>query len=84
MSEVFIPVEVQSEGVFPSERIAWWRVNGKHYETIVDQRDIDGDKLRVGVLEVNGDDVLIQLPRECFASGTRLIVPRSFLIVEDS
>lgn len=82
VSRVFIRVSVQSEGVFRSERIASWHINGESYETIVDQSDIVGDRLRVDVIEAKGDAVLIQLPRDCFASGSRLVVPRSFLVVE--
>jgi hypothetical protein len=81
MSKVFIPVKVGC-GVFGSERSASWQVNGENYETIVDQSDIVGDKLRVDVIEAHGDQVLIDLPRDCFVQGSRLVVPRSFLIVE--
>lgn len=78
MADWTIKVEV-SRGVFSSERCVSFSVGDKHYESIVDVSDVIGDRLLVYEIERRGDEVLIQLPRECMVSGSRLTVPASML-----
>jgi hypothetical protein len=79
MGETFIRVDV-SPGMFRSERCVSFEAYGKHFESLVDQRSVNGDRLRVRVLNAEDDRVLIELPRETFTTGTRMWVSRSMLL----
>jgi hypothetical protein len=77
-------------GMFKSERTVTVKVDDTEYSAIVDADDVRiarepvGDELvdglvRVFVIERGLDKALIDLPRETFTSGTRIIVPLSLL-----
>ncbi|HEY3282338.1 MAG TPA: hypothetical protein VGN26_08710 [Armatimonadota bacterium] len=78
MSKRYIRVKVD-RGVFPGERTASFSAGGRSYSLIVDNGDIENDKLAVLVLGEQGDDVLVALPRETFTTGSRLRVPKAIL-----
>ena len=77
-------------GMFKSERTVTVKVDATEFSAIVDAEDVrvdeepKGDELvdgwvRVFVIEKGKDQALIDLPRETFTSGTRIIVPMSLL-----
>lgn len=67
-------------GMFESERSVSFEAGGKTYTLIVDKADVQGDTLRVYVVEQRGNEALIDLPRDTFTSGTRIRVPADVLL----
>jgi hypothetical protein len=79
MDTMLIPVSVKP-GTFRTERLVSFDVEGRPYQLIVDESDVVGDdRLRVHVVEMSGDQALIDLPRDTFSSGSRIQVPKSIL-----
>lgn len=79
-----IKVAVKS-GMFHSERSVSFSAGNVHYTLVVDEHDLTAnDRLRVLLLNLEGDDALVELPRETFTSGARVRIPRSLLVDDDS
>lgn len=76
-----IKADSTGPGIFASERSATITVNGKAYTLIVPAEYlVDGDYLLVEFVANRGDQALIDLPRETFTSGSRLMVPQNLLL----
>jgi hypothetical protein len=67
-------------GVFSTERSATLDVGGQSYTLIVPTGYLDGETLRVEGIAERGDQILVDLPRETFTSGSRILVPREALL----
>ncbi len=74
-----IRVRVQP-GMFKSERSVSFQVGDQAYNLIVDQSDVQNDTLSVYVVERRGEEAVIDLPRDTFTSGNRILVPASYLV----
>lgn len=72
-----------SRGTFACERCCSIFVPpDRHYETIVDESDVWGEYLAINLLAIPPDsdnNVIIELPRDTFTTGTRLLVPYEWL-----
>jgi hypothetical protein len=66
--------------MFQSERSVSFQVGDQAYNLIVDQSDVQNDTLSVYVVEQRGDEAVIDLPRDTFTSGNRILVPASYLL----
>ena len=75
-----IKADSTGPGVFANERSATLVVNGEAYTLIVPQEYIQGDYLLVELVARRGDQALVDLPRETFTSGPRLMVPEHQLL----
>ena len=69
-------------GRVPSERWVTFTVSGHVHSLAVDRADVDGDALKVVVIDDHGDDVVIELPRPAVA-GQRIAVPRGSVFVDE-
>lgn len=79
-----IEVRVGS-GTFSCERSVCFEVNGEKHCSIVDTTDVEKlgngkGLLRATVIAEEGDQVLVDLPRETFTKGNRFFMPRSMLV----
>lgn len=81
-----IEVEVRTSetcaGLFSSERLVSFTVGERRYESIVDEHDVTGTRLRVRVVaeEPSTDRVLVDLPRETITAGQRMFLPKSMIL----
>jgi hypothetical protein len=74
-------IRVQVEpGMFSSERYVSFAAGDRKYALFVDQADVRDDTIEVGVVAVNGDEALVDLPRETLTSGNRISIPRVCLL----
>ena len=71
-------------GMFPHESGILIKGADRYYETMVDSEFLklnadakDTAWIDVGVVQVNGTNVLIELPRQVVAGGRRIWVPES-------
>lgn len=89
-SEWFLRCQV-GRGMFDSERTVTFTAGSTTYEAIVAVDDVEAERepmgdeaaegrVRVAVIERSGDQALIDLPRETFNGGCRVIVPMSLLV----
>jgi len=79
-----IKVSVKA-GMFSSERSVSFSTGAVSYSLLVDEQDLTPDHLlRVILVGIEGGDAVVELPRETFTSGTRVRIPRSLLIDDDS
>ena len=68
------------DGVFSSEKTVSFNVKERKLTLLVDNDDlIAGNQLRVSVLDTRGEQALVDLPREPFSGGSRLLVPTALL-----
>ena len=67
-------------GMFRSERSVSFQVGDQAYNLFVDQSDVQNNLLSVYVVERNGDEAIIDLPRDTFTTGNRIRIPSSYLI----
>jgi hypothetical protein len=63
------------------ERSVAFAVEGRVHMLVVDAEDLDGDLLRVTVVQEAGDDLLIELPRPS-VSGRFVRMPRAHVLAE--
>lgn len=81
-----IEVEVRTPetcaGLFSSERLVSFTVGERRYESIVDEYDVTGTRLRVSVVaeEPGTDRLLVQLPRETITGGQRMYLPKLMVL----
>lgn len=76
-----IKVSNVGPGVFSNERSVSFQVGGQSYTLIVPTEYLgDDDTIGVEVVGNRGSDVLVDLPRETFTSGNRIMMPRAELI----
>lgn len=76
-----IKVAKVGQGLFASERSVTLQVGEDIYNLIVDEHDVQpDDTLEVTVVAAEGDQALVDLPRETFTSGNRIRVPTSALL----
>jgi hypothetical protein len=77
-----------TRGMFPHECAVTIKGKDRRYESMIDEEllrldgTINGDrevlgKVNVEVVNVNGEDVLVELPRQVVSGGRRIWVPRS-------
>jgi hypothetical protein len=72
-------VEVQP-GMFKSERTVSFEAGGRRYVLMVDEEDVKDGTLAVYVVDQQGDEALVDLPRDTFSSGSRIRIPNSALL----
>jgi hypothetical protein len=73
-----VKTERQEAGPIPSETVVAIRTaRGSIEEAIVDTSQVDARGVEVGFIEVRGEEVLVELPRETLRGRWRLWVPRS-------
>lgn len=75
-----IKVSNVGPGVFSNEVSATVRVGDQSYTLIVPDRYVTNDTIEVEFVAKRGDDALVNLPRETFTSGSRIMVPMADLI----
>jgi hypothetical protein len=69
------------KGIFPSERTVSFETGGRNYSLVVDEQDVAADNtLVVHLVGQQGDEALIDLPRETFTSGSRVRIATSELL----
>jgi hypothetical protein len=74
----YVRVKVEP-GMFSSERYVSFQVEDKAYGLFVDEKDVAGDMMPVYLVAQQGDQAIIQLPRDTFTTGNRIQVPTSIL-----
>ena len=78
------------QGMFESERVVRFEIDGTTYTTIADREDVELDgtlqensyvegRLRVYQVEKRGEKAFVILPREAAGHGRRLLVPLNLL-----
>jgi hypothetical protein len=72
-------------GMFSSERSVSFSAGTASYSLLVDEQDLTANNLlRVVLVGIDGSDAVVELPRETFTSGTRIRIPRSLVLDDDS
>lgn len=74
----YITVKVEP-GMFESERGVSFEAEGQHYHLLVDFADLDGDRLKVEVIDHESNYYLVRLPRETFTTGATLKLPKALV-----
>lgn len=74
----YIRVRVEP-GMFSSERYVMFDAGDKSYGLFVDERDVQDSMIPVFVVAQQGEEAIVDLPRETFTSGNRVLVPTSIL-----
>jgi hypothetical protein len=73
------------QGMFSSERSVSFSTESASYSLLVDEQDLTPNNLlRVILVGIEGSEAVVELPRETFTSGTRVRIPRSLLLDDDS
>ena len=68
-------------GIFASERFVEIKIDNEYYSLFVDASSIDGDNLlEVSLVRKEGQNALIELPRETVNAGRRITIPSNMLI----
>ena len=78
------------QGMFESERIVRFEIEGIIYTTIADKEDVEENgvlqensfvpgRLQVYKVEKHGEKAFVILPREAAGHGRRLLVPQNLL-----
>ena len=66
-------------GTFSSERSVSFKAGDKSYSLLCDEGDVMGDSMRVYIVAQENGQAMIDLPRETFTTGNRIIVPEECL-----
>jgi hypothetical protein len=75
-----LKVPIVEPGMFSSERYVAFEVKGKQYALLVDEKSVQDKALEVFVVASQDGETLIELPRDPFNAGRRLIVPSQWLL----
>lgn len=76
-----IKVNEVKPGMFTTERYVSFIIAGKEYSLFVDQASVNDHTLEVQLVEDYADQALVELPRDTFAAGSRVFVPKDILVM---
>jgi len=84
VSLAWIRVHLGGRNVGTRRWVTFIAANERSTSLAVDERDMDGDLMMVGVLVENDSEVLIRLPRAGLAGEWVAVVPRTMLVTMET